>query len=253
MNFFDSFLKINSNGIFICVNKRNESVRLPPVYGFHCQDLVSLEEALQPLEPYIKELSRYVKIAKKNCRFPNDDHLSKDQSASIYIYTMEWGEQTLYRVLNKTLRAENRQALTIWFPYLKLFDSALDLLSNVKESIWRDVPLDIGKNFTKNQIFTWWTVSSCSSSVNVIETFLQNKSNSTLFLIEAVNGKNVSGYTEFGVKANPLKRVDGSHIVHLIEINDEDDRQPLLTPVAIRNIQKRNLNWKRMWREVKSI
>ena len=227
--------------------------KLPPVYGFRSEKLVSLEKSLELLESQIDELSYYIKIAKKNCHFPNDHGLSKDQSASIYIYTMEWGEQTLYRVLNQALRSENRQALKIWFPYLKLFDTALNLLPTVKEVVWRGVPLDIGKSFTKDQIFAWWSVSSCSSSVNVIETFLQNKSNSTLFLIEAVNGKNVSGYTEFGVKANPLKRVDGSHVVHLIEINDEDDRQPLLTPVAIRNIQKRNLNWKRMWREVKSI
>jgi len=193
--------------------------KLPPVYGFRSEKLVSLEKSLELLESQIDELSYYIKIAKKNCHFPNDHGLSKDQSASIYIYTMEWGEQTLYRVLNQALRSENRQALKIWFPYLKLFDTALNLLPTVKEVVWRGVPLDIGKSFTKDQIFAWWSVSSCSSSVNVIETFLQNKSNSTLFLIEAVNGKKVSSYTEyeaedeiilktgteFRVKANPLK------------------------------------------------
>jgi len=222
--------------------------KLPPVYGFRSAKVVSLAEALQPIESQIEELAYYIKIAKKNCHFPNDHGLSKDQSASIYIYTMEWGETTLYRVLNEALRSENRQALKIWFPYLKLFDSALDLLPTVKEIVWRGVPLDIGKNFTKNQMFTWWSVSSCSSSVNVIETFLQSKNNSTLFLIEVVNGKKVSGYTEyeaedevilrigteFRVKADPLKRADGSHTVHLIEIRDDeeddDDDQPIAPP-----------------------
>jgi len=226
--------------------------RLPPVYGFHSEQLVSIDEALQLIESQIKELSRYIKIAKKHCTYPNEHGLSQDQSASIYIYTMEWGETTLYRVLNLALRSENRQTLKIWFPYLKLFNSALDLLPTVKESVWRGVPLDIGKNFTKNQIFTWWSVSSCSSSVNVVETFLLNKNNATLFLIEVVNGKKVSGYTEyenedevilrsgteFQVKANPLKRPDGSHIVHLIEIDDkdedEDKKQSLAT--AMKNL-----------------
>jgi len=69
---------------------------------------------------------------------------------------------------------------------LKLFDTALDLLPTVKESVWRGVPLDIGKNSTRNQIFTWWTVSSCSSAVNVTETFLKDKKNSMLFLIEVI-------------------------------------------------------------------
>ena len=99
---------------------------------------------------------------------------------------MEWKEISLYRVLNEALRSENRQALKIWFPYLKLFDTALDLLPTVKESVWRGVPLDIGKNSTRNQIFTWWTVSSCSSAVNVTETFLKDKKNSMLFLIEVI-------------------------------------------------------------------
>jgi len=225
--------------------------KLPPVYGFRVEKIVSLEEALKPIESTIDQLTYFIKIAKKSCHFPNDHGLSKDQSASIYIYTMEWGETTLYRVLNEALRSENRQALKIWFPYLKLFDTALDLLPTVKESVWRGVPLDIGKNFTKNQMFTWWAISSCSSSVNVIETFLQSKNNSTLFLIEVVNGKKVSGYTEyegedevilrvgteFRVKADPLKRADGSHIVHLIEIRDDeeddDDDQPIAPPKKI--------------------
>ena len=234
--------------------------KLPPVYGFRSAKVVSLAEALQPIESQIEELAYYIKIAKKSCHFPNDHGLSKDQSASIYIYTMEWGETTLYRVLNEALRSENRQALKIWFPYLKLFDTALDLLPTVKEVVWRGVPLDIGKNFTKNQMFTWWSISSCSSSVNVIEQFLQSKNNSTLFLIEVVNGKKVSGYTEyegedevilrigteFRVKADPLKRADGSHTVHLIEINDndEDDRQPLAAAMKSLDVKPKPVNSK---------
>ena len=217
--------------------------KLPPVYGFQSEQLVSIDKALEPLEQHIHRLSHYIKIAKKYCLFPNKHGLSQDQSASIYIYTMEWGETTLYRVLNKALRSENRVALKIWFPYLKLLDTALDLLPTHRGAIWRGVPLDIGKNFTKDQIFTWWAVSSCSSSVNVIETFFPNTSNTTLFLIETINGRKVSGYTqfekeneiilksgtEFQVCSDPLKRPDGSYTVHLIELNDDGDEssQPL--------------------------
>ena len=135
---------------------------------------------------------------------------------------------------------------------MKLFDTALDLLPTVKESVWRGVPLDIGKNFTKNQIFTWWAVSSCSSSASVIETFLQNAKSSTLFLIEVVNGKKISGYTqmekedevilkigtEFRVKDDSLKRSDGSYTVHLIETHDDQ-------PTTVPNELKSNvLKWK---------
>ena len=211
--------------------------RLPPVYGYRSEKVVSIEEALQPIESQIEELPYYIKIAKKHCRFPSEHGLSKDQSASIYIYTMEWGDQTLYRVLNQALRSENRQALKVWFPYIKLFDTALEKLPTVKEVVWRGIPVDIGKKFTENQLVTWWSINSCSSSVNVIKSFLGNENNSTLFLIEATSGKKISGYTEFEneneiilkmgtqfrVKCDPLVQSNGSQIVHLIEINDDDD------------------------------
>ncbi|CAF4184387.1 unnamed protein product, partial [Rotaria sordida] len=214
--------------------------RLPPVYGYHAEKLVSLEKALQSIEAHINELPRFIKVAKDYCHFPSEHGLSHDQSAAVYIYTMEWGETTLYRVLNNALRAENREALIIWFPYLKLFNTALDLLPTVKEVVWRGVPIDIGENFTKDQIVTWWSFNSCSSSVNVIKTFLGNEENSTLFLIEAVNGKKISGYTEhesedeiilrmgsrFLVKSDVLEQSNGLHLVHLIELGDNND-QPL--------------------------
>ncbi len=87
---------------------------------------------------------------------------------------------------------------------------------------------------------TWWSVNSCSSSANVIKNFLGNDKNSTLFLIEAVNGKKISGYTEyeneeeiilrigtqFRVKCDALEQSNGSHIVHLIEV-DNNDNKPL--------------------------
>jgi len=243
--------------------------RLPPVFGFRSAKVLSLEEALQPIESQIEELAYYIRIAKRHCHFPNDHNLSKDQSASIYIYTMEWGETSLYRVLNQALRSENRQALKIWFPYLKLFDTALDLLPTVKESVWRGVPLDIGKNFTKNEMFTWWSISSCSSSVNIIETFLQDATNSTLFLIEVVDGKKISGYTqiekedevilrigtEFRVKADHLKRADGSHIVHLIEIQDDDDLpSPSPSPIPINvNTDESVLQMKNLMKEMEQL
>jgi sugar lactone lactonase YvrE len=162
---------------------------------------------------------------------------------------MEWGDQTLYRVLNQALRSEDRQKLKIWFPYLKLFDTALEKLPTVKEVVWRGVPLDIGRNFTENKLVTWWSINSCSSSVNVIKSFIGNEKDSTLFLIEAINGKKISGYTEyeneneiilkmgtqFRVKCDPLMQSNGSHIVHLIQINDDDDEQEEennLTPVT---------------------
>ncbi|CAF3785437.1 unnamed protein product [Rotaria sp. Silwood1] len=87
-------------------------------------------------------------------------------------------------------------------------------------------------------MITWWTVNSCSSSVDVIKHFLGNDRKSTLFLIEAVNGKKIYGYsahenedefilrmgTELRVKSNALDHPYGSHVVHLIEVDDNNDK-----------------------------
>ncbi|CAF1234337.1 unnamed protein product [Rotaria sp. Silwood1] len=211
---------------------------LPPVYGYHAEKLVSLEKALEPIESQIDELPRFINIAKRDAHFPSEHGLTHDQSAAVYIYTMEWSDTTLYRVLNKALRSKNRLALKIWFPYLKLFDTALNKLPTVKDVVWRGVPLDIGKHFIKNQIFTWWSINSCSSSVKIIESFIGNNKNATFFLIEAVKGKNISGYTEyknedeiilrmgsqFRVKSDVLKQSNGSLLVHLIELDNNDDQ-----------------------------
>lgn len=136
---------------------------------------------------------------------------------------------------------------------MKLFHTTLDLLPNVKATVWRGVSSDIGQNLTKDQLFTWWAVSSCSTSINVIQRFLNDQQHSALFLIEIVHGKNTSGFTEFEqeneivlkmgtrlqVKADPLRRTDGSFTVYLIEIDDtddDDDKQSLATATESLNV-----------------
>ncbi|CAF0826545.1 unnamed protein product [Adineta steineri] len=228
---------------------------LTSIYGFRSAELVSIEEALKSIESQIDELPYFIRIAKRHCHYPSEHGLTRDESASIYIYTMEWGEQTLNRVLNKALTNENRHSLKVWFPYLKLFDTALNKLPTVKEIVWRGVSEDIGKNYIKNQIVTWWSVNSCSSSVNIIKGFLGNEKNSTTFLIEAVNGKNVSGYTahesedeiilrmgtEFRVKSNSLDHPNGSYVVHLMEIDDNDNDNHTTLASSINQIQLKTM------------
>ena len=123
--------------------------QLSVVEGFHSVELVPLE----------KELSHYIKIAYDHCHYPNEHELLKD-----------------------------RAILKILFPYLKLFDTALELLPVVKESVWRGVLIDIGKK-----------VSGYTAFENEDEIILRIR-------------------TQFRVK------VDGSYIVHLIEITNDNDQ-----------------------------
>lgn len=214
--------------------------RLPPVGGYWNEDIVSLEEALEPSpSPRLNELNRSIRTAKKYCTFPSEHGLTHDESAAVYLYTMEGGENSFYKVLNEALRSENRPALKRWFPFLKLFDVALNKLPTVKGSVWRGVPGDVSKQFTKDQVLTWWSISSCSQSVDIIQSFLGSGNNSTLFMIEAVNGKDISSYsyypnekeillglgTELRVKGDALKHHGGLNVVHLVQLIDDDVEQ----------------------------
>jgi hypothetical protein len=187
----------------------------------------------------MNELNRSIKMAKKYCTFPSQHGLTHDESAAVYLYTMEGGQNSFYKVLNKALRSENRPALKPWFPFLKLFDVALKKLPNVKGSVWRGVPGDVTQQFTKGLVLTWWSISSCSQSMDIVQDFLGSDNNSTLFMIETVNGKDISSYsyypreseillglgTELRVKSNTLKHQGGLNIVHLVELSDDNVEQ----------------------------
>jgi hypothetical protein len=206
--------------------------------------LLPLQKALEPISSKLDQLDRFSKIAKNECHFPSEHGLTRDESAAIFLYTMEWGENSFYQVLNRALRAEDRSSLKPWFAYLKLFDTAANKLPTVRQNLWRGVARDITKNFKKGDEFTWWSISSCSTSVNIIKDFLG--SNSTLFLIEAVNGKDVSNYTNYPsenevilcpgtrlrVVSDPLDQPP-MHLIHLQEVTDDNDEHVLTSLQAM--------------------
>jgi hypothetical protein len=212
--------------------------QLTPISGYWFYPLVSLEQALAPILPQIDQLDRSIKEAKKHCHYPSEHGLTRDESAAVLLYTMEGGENSFYRVLNQALREEDRRKLKPWFAYLKLFDTALGKLPTMKACVWRGMSGDVRKNYEENELFTWWSVSSCSSSIKVVQHFLGSDKNSTLFMIEAVNGKNLAGYTiypnekelilrvgtQLHVKSNALQH--GSlHVVHLAEVDYNSHEQ----------------------------
>jgi hypothetical protein len=216
--------------------------RLPPVYGYLTHQLLPLQKALEPISSQVDQLDRFRIIANNECHFPSEHQLTRDESAAVFLYTMEWGENSFYQVINHVLRAEDRSILKPWFAYLKLFDTAIQKLPTVRMNLWRGVARNISQNYKKGDEFTWWTISSCSTSVDVIKNFLG--ANSTLFLIEAVNGKDICGYTNYSnenevilcpgtrlrVVSDPLDQPP-MHLVHLKEVSDDTEQQP--SPVQI--------------------
>ncbi|CAF3431676.1 unnamed protein product [Rotaria sp. Silwood2] len=222
-----------------------ENKDLQPVAGYWAYNVVSLEEALKGFISQINELKRSIKEAKKYCKQPSPHNLTRDEAASILLYTMEAGDHSFYRILNQVLRKENRKEAIPWFSYLKLFDTALKKLPKVKGNIWRAVPGNLASKYKPNQLLTWWTISSCSTSADVVKAFLKSNQEATLFMIEAVNGKDLAGYTMYpdehevilGVGTQlRVKNVgfehNNLHLVVLVEIDDDDDNDDDQTGLA---------------------
>jgi hypothetical protein len=117
----------------ININRRLlESVRdepkkmLLPISGYEKVTVKSLDDAFESIKGLFDEkLKQCVTVAKMNSIEPEDE-LTQDESASIQLYTMEWDvhENSLYMMLNRTLRFADRSKLQPWFKYLKLFLTA---------------------------------------------------------------------------------------------------------------------------------
>ncbi|CAF4211920.1 unnamed protein product, partial [Adineta steineri] len=108
--------------------------RLTSVYKFRVAKLFSVEEALQLVKSQTNQLAYYIKMAKKLCRYPSEHGLTRDESASIYIYAMEWSKQSLYRVSNKTLRNKNRHLLKDFLKIRKITAFLIEALNGKKVS-----------------------------------------------------------------------------------------------------------------------
>lgn len=201
--------------------------------------LVSLREALEPVMSLFQQLDRSINEAKKHCCFPSKHQLTREESAAVFLYTMEGGVNSFYRVFNEALRSENRRTLQPWFGFLKLFDTALSKLPTVQKCVWRGVNENISQKFKEGETVTWWGVSSCSVSLAVVQDFLGSKKDATLLMIEAKKAKDISGYTsfpnekefimgpgtQFYVEGNALHHHGGLHVVHLVEIHDDQEDQ----------------------------
>ncbi|CAF3124152.1 unnamed protein product [Rotaria sp. Silwood2] len=209
---------------------------LSPIKGYEIMPLVPLEKAVSDISNVFDDIEDYVYVAKENCKQPANG-LSQDESASIHLYTMEFGiEPSLYKSLNEALRAENRRKLTPWFPFLKLFLTALYKLPSCAQTIWRGIrDVNLSPEYPIGKKIVWWGVSSCTRSIDILEShqFLGKHGTRTLFSIECKHGKSVESHSYFKNAEHEIILKPGSYfevigqlspavglyIIHLKEID----------------------------------
>jgi hypothetical protein len=214
---------------------------LLPIEGYQNLPLVSVEKAVEPLHLILPGIEQKVWIAKMNCETPANG-LSSDESASIYLYSMEWEpqENCLYFALNATLRDKNRQNLKPWFLYLKLILTALGRLPSTRLTVYRGVKLDLVNDYPEGKTFVWWGFSSCTALLKTLqsEQFLGKTGTRTLFAIECYSGKDIQQHSYFDTEKEvllPAARqfkvkgcLDQGNGLHIIQLQETEPPFPLI-------------------------
>ncbi|CAF5079429.1 unnamed protein product, partial [Rotaria sp. Silwood1] len=146
----DIELQVRRKNARLVIPDSHDSKTLGPIIGYAQEPLLPLADACTPLIPIIFNILHYVSIALKHTPDNPSDGLTSDESASIYLYTIEWdeGHRSLYFILNETLRTADRKQLKPWFKYLKLLLTALVKIPCApQETIWRGIRKDLSTEF----------------------------------------------------------------------------------------------------------
>ena len=206
--------KLNSRAMSIFGDARKD---LGPIMGYANEPLLPLVKACAPLVNLIPNLQKYVQAALNETPEQPPDGLTIDESAAIRLYTMQWGKsyRSLYAILNHTLKNCDREQLTPYFKYLKLFLTALVKLPCVPPlTIWRGVTKNLSDEFLPGTQVNWWAFSSCTSELTVLHSnvYLGNSGDRTLFSVEAINARKIDGHSHF-VEENEVLLLPGTQMI----------------------------------------
>ncbi|CAF1510746.1 unnamed protein product [Rotaria magnacalcarata] len=216
-----------------------------PIVGYASEPLLPLYKACAPLNGIIQNILFYVQSALEETSEQPLDGLTIDESAAIRLYTIEWegSHQSLYSKLNYTLKTASREELRPYFKYLKLFVTALAKLPCTPPSnIWRGVTKDLSAQFPPNTPVTWWSFTSCTTTLTVLENniYLGKTGNRTLFSVEAINGRSIRAHSHFNSEDEVLllpgthmvvqSRLDAAPDLHIIHLKQVIPEEVLLEP-----------------------
>ncbi len=169
-----------------------------PISGYEKEPLVSLEEAMKPLHEKIPDVDEYIGAAKANCREPKDG-LTQDESAAIMLYTMECKENSVYLMVNQTLRSEDQRLIKPWFSYLKLVLTALRKLPAFEGTVWRAMTRNVSEQYKQGKRGVWWSFTTATLNAAILQShqFLGQQGERTLFSIQCKDGKRLGCHSYF--------------------------------------------------------
>jgi hypothetical protein len=222
--------------------------RLPPLRGYENKPLVTLEEATEPLIPYVPEIEHMVYTVRGYDKMTPEDGLTTDESASIRLYSMDWSptESSFYIKLNETLRSERRESLLPpWLLFLRLFMTALFKIQSTPRIVFRGIKLDLRDKYLKGSTCIWWGFSSCTTKVEVLENnqFFGKAGTRSLFSIECNTGKSIKKHAFYpnedeilllpGREFEVIGSLDMGNNLTMIHLKEIQPRFPPIAAIAI--------------------
>jgi hypothetical protein len=204
-----------------------DSEEIGPIVGYAQESLPSLFDACIPLVDMVDDIINCVATAVKATPDNPADGLTRDESASIRLYTMEWPDEnaSLYIILNRTLRTGDRNNLRPWYKYLKLFLSALvKIPCTQRQTVWRGIRQNVSDAFPRGAQVTWWSFSSCTTTLTVLENelYLGHSGKRTLFSIEVFNARDISAHSYFKTEDEVLL-LPGTHMEVRSQLNPTEE------------------------------
>jgi hypothetical protein len=177
------------------VNNKSQQI-LDPISAYINGPVLSLIVACQPLHDLVEHLASAIKFAMKHAVKHTQD-LSKDESASIYLFTLKWPSSSLSfsTILNQALQNSDRRLRKPWLPYLNLFLTALLKLPDFNGTVWYCVKENLSEHYKDGEKRVWWTATSCTSSLTSLD--WESNDPCTVFSIETSQGKYISNYSYF--------------------------------------------------------
>ena len=233
------------NNRLLIEEEPKDSVELGPIVGYAQESPLSLFDACIPLVEIVRDILNCVAIALKQIPEQPADGLTRDESAAICLYTMEWieDEKSLYMILNRTLRTGDRADLRPWYKYLKLFVTAIAKLPcTQRQTVWRGIRLNVSDIFPRGTEVTWWSFSSCTTTLTILESevYLGRTGERTLFSIEVFNARDISAHSYFkaedevlllpGTQMEVRSQLDPSADLHIIHLRQIMPKEVLLEP-----------------------
>jgi len=138
---------------FVDVSTEPEKILPPLPHSSESESIPTLLDAIKSSEHLVEDLRKKAEDALSKCKNPKGK-LSRDQSAALYLYSMQWpkGKHSFYFLFNRALRNEDRTKLIPYHGYFKLFMSALNKLPSKEQQVWRGVVGDLTSQYMAGRI-----------------------------------------------------------------------------------------------------